>query len=197
MRQVISRFSPFGMTNHYTFVLDKIDAIKALAARHAWPKWPECHNLASYQTKMAHFPPNFLRKSQKSPIFDQKCSCLVTLRSGSTEIQFQPELPELYIFHQKIGDFGIFSKCFVKYPQKHLVTGQIVTFWPFGKNMSVFNPFFSVWGFRVSVNRLHHYSRRNWYHVHEEWKFSLHFHGKFGQWQCLCCSYSIKCRRKL
>ena len=29
MRQVISRFSPFGMTNHYTFVLDKIDAIKA------------------------------------------------------------------------------------------------------------------------------------------------------------------------
>ena len=48
--------------------------------------------LVSYQTKMAHCPPNILRKSQKSPIFDQKCSRLVTLRSGSTEIQFQPEL---------------------------------------------------------------------------------------------------------
>ena len=72
---------------------------------HVLAKWPECHNLVSYQTKMAYCSPNFLRKSQKSPIFDQKCSCLVTLRSGSTEIQFQPELPELYIFRQKIGDF--------------------------------------------------------------------------------------------
>ena len=87
---------------------------------------------------MAHCPPNFLRKSQKSPIFDQKCSCLITLRSGSTEIQFQPELPDLYIFCQKIGDFGIFSKEFVKYPQKHLVTRQIVTFWPFGPCMSAY-----------------------------------------------------------
>ena len=105
-------------------------------SRHVLAKWPECHNLVSYQTKMAHCPPNFLRKSQKSPIFDQKCSSLVTLRSGSTEIQFQPELPDLYIFRQKIGDFGIFSKNFVKYPQKHLVTRQIVTFWPFGPCMS-------------------------------------------------------------
>ena len=32
--------------------------------------------------------------------------------SGSTEIQFQPELPELYIFRQKIGNFGIFLKFF-------------------------------------------------------------------------------------
>ena len=99
--------------------------------RHVLAKWPECHNLVSYQTKMAHCSPNFLRKSQKSPIFDQKCSRLVTLRSGITEIQFQPELPDLYIFCQKIGDFGIFSEKIVKYPQKHLVTRQIVTFWPF------------------------------------------------------------------
>ena len=60
--------------------------------------------------------------------------------SGNTEIQFQPELPDLYIFHKKIGDFGIFSKKFVKYPQKHLVTRQIVTFRPFGKNMSATIP---------------------------------------------------------
>ena len=86
--------------------------------------------------KNGTFPPNFLKKSQKLPIFDQKCSCLVTLLSGSTIIQFQPELPDLYIFCQKIGDFGIFSKKIVKYPQKHLVTRQIVTFWPFGPCMS-------------------------------------------------------------
>ena len=56
------------------------------------------------------------------------------LRSGSTEIQFQPELPELYIFRQKIGDFGIFSNFFVKYPQKHLVTMRsIVRFMGFSK----------------------------------------------------------------
>ena len=59
-----------------------------VVCRHVFAKWPECHNLVRYQTKMAHCPPNFLRKSQKSPIFDQKCSHLVTLRSGSTEIQF-------------------------------------------------------------------------------------------------------------
>ena len=52
------------------------------------------------------------------------------LRSGSTEIQFQPGLPELYIFRQKIGDFGIF----VKYPQKHLVMlRSIVHFMGFSK----------------------------------------------------------------
>ena len=89
---------------------------------------------------MAHCPPNFMRKSQKSPIFDQKCSHLVTLQSGSTEIQFQPELSDLYIFHQNIGDFGIFSKNFIKYTQKHLVTRQIVTFWPFGPCMSGSDP---------------------------------------------------------
>ena len=60
--------------------------------------------------KNGTFPPNFLRKSQKSPIFDQKCSCLVTLRSGSTEIKFQPELPELYIFHQKMAILAFSQK---------------------------------------------------------------------------------------
>ena len=59
---------------------------------------------------MAHFPQIFFWKTQKSPIYDQKYSFLVTLRYGRTEIQFQPELPELYIFRQKIGDFGIFKK---------------------------------------------------------------------------------------
>ena len=56
------------------------------------------------------------------------------LRSGSTEIQFQTGLPELYIFRQKISDFGIFSKKIVKYPQKHLVTlSSIVRFMGFSK----------------------------------------------------------------
>ena len=38
------------------------------------------------------------------------------LSSGSTKIWFQPELPGLYILHQEMVIFGIFSKFFVKYP---------------------------------------------------------------------------------
>ena len=34
------------------------------------------------------------------------------LSSGSTEIWFQPELPGLYILHQEMVIFGIFSYCF-------------------------------------------------------------------------------------
>ena len=102
-----------------------LNIVKMAASRHVLAKWPECHNLVSYQTKMAHYTPNFLRKSQKSPIFDQKCSHLVTLRSGITEIQFQPELPDLYIFRQKIGDFGIFSKKFVNYPVSTKTSGNV------------------------------------------------------------------------
>ena len=78
--------------------------------RHAWPKWPECHNLASYQTKMAHFPPNFLRKSQKSPIFDQKCSHLVTLRSGSTENSVSTRVTRFIHFPSKNWRFWHFLK---------------------------------------------------------------------------------------
>ena len=51
------------------------------------------------------------------------------LRSGSTKIadfRFQKKLPKivisLYILRQKMAIFGIFSKNFVKHPQKHLVT---------------------------------------------------------------------------
>ena len=38
------------------------------------------------------------------------------LSSGSTEIWFQPELPGLYILHQKMVMFGIFFKKNFKYP---------------------------------------------------------------------------------
>ena len=51
------------------------------------------------------------------------------LRSGSakiTDFQFRTKLPKivisLYILHQKMAIFGIFSKNFIKHPQKPLVT---------------------------------------------------------------------------
>ena len=76
------------------------------------------------------------RKSQKSPIFDQKCSCLVMLSSGSTEIWFQPELPDLYILHQEMVIFGIFSNFLSNIHQPHLLARQDVTFWRVGQCMS-------------------------------------------------------------
>ena len=36
--------------------------------RHAWPKWPECHNLVSYQMFCGYLTKNF-EKMPKSPIF--------------------------------------------------------------------------------------------------------------------------------
>ena len=84
--------------------------------RHVFANRPECHILASYQMWFAKNCSKNSRKSQKSPIFDKKCSCLVMLSSGSTEIWFQPELPGLYILHQEMVIFGIFSKNFVTYP---------------------------------------------------------------------------------
>ena len=80
------------------------------------------HVLTALPDKNGFFWQIFWKKSQKSPIFDKKCSCLVMLWSGSTEIQIQPELPDLYILHKKMAIFGIFLKNFVKHPQKHLVT---------------------------------------------------------------------------
>ena len=83
---------------------------------HVFANTPECHKLASYQMWFAKNCSINSRKSQKSPIFDKKCSCLVMLSSGSTEILFQPELPGLYILHQEMVIFGIFQKKIVKYP---------------------------------------------------------------------------------
>ena len=81
-----------------------------LGFRHVFANPPECHILASYQMCFAKNSLKNSRKSQKSPIFDKKCSCLVMLSSGSTEIWFQPELPGLYILHQELVIFGIFLK---------------------------------------------------------------------------------------
>ena len=50
------------------------------------------------------------------------------LSSGSTEIWFQPELPGLYILHQEMLIFGIFSNFLSNIHQPHLVARQIVTF---------------------------------------------------------------------
>ena len=53
----------------------------------------------------------------------------------------------MYIFRQKIGDFGIFSKNFVKYPQKHLVTLHSILY-------STFHGIFEV-STGKSTTRLH------------------------------------------
>ena len=42
------------------------------------------YDLQRYQTKNGTFGAKNSRKSQKSPIFDRKCSYLVTLRSGNS-----------------------------------------------------------------------------------------------------------------
>ena len=81
------------------------------------------------------------RKSKKSTIFDKKCSCLVMLSSGSTEIWFQPELPGLYILHQEMVILGIFSNFLSYIHQPHQAARQNVTFWRVGQCMSGNNPF--------------------------------------------------------
>ena len=81
--------------------------------------------LTALPDKNGSFLPKILRKSQKLPLFNKKCSCLVTLRSGGAKIadfRFWTKLPKivisLYILHQKMAIFGIFSKNLVKHPQK-------------------------------------------------------------------------------
>merc|ERR1711894_42835 len=76
--------------------------------RHVFANPPECHILASYQMWFAKNCLKNSRRSKKSPIVDKKCSCLVMLSSGSTEIWLQPELPGLYIFYQILVIFGFF-----------------------------------------------------------------------------------------
>ena len=61
------------------------------------------------------------------------------LSSGSTKIWFQPELPGLYIFHQEMVNFGIFSKILSNIHQPHLVARQNVTFRRVGQCMSDLN----------------------------------------------------------
>ena len=107
-----------------------------LAARHVFANGSECHVLARYQMWFAKKCSKNSSKSQKSPIFDKKCSCLVMLSSGSTEIWFQPELPDLYILHQEMVIFGIFSNILSNIHQPHLVAQQNVTFWRVGQCMS-------------------------------------------------------------
>ena len=58
------------------------------------------------------------------------------LSSGSTEIWFQPELPGLYILHQQMVIFGIFSNFLSNIHQPHMVARQNVTFWRVGQCMS-------------------------------------------------------------
>ena len=57
------------------------------------------------------------------------------LSSGSTVIWFQPELPGLYILHQEMVIFGIFSKILSNIHQPHLAH-QNVTFWRVEQCMS-------------------------------------------------------------
>ena len=52
--------------------------------RHVFANPPECHILASYKMWFAKNCSQNSRKSQKSPIFDRKCSYLVMLRSGNS-----------------------------------------------------------------------------------------------------------------
>ena len=59
-------------------------------------------------------------KVKKSPIFNKKCSCLVMLSPGSTEIWLQTELPGLYILHQEMVIFGIFSKKKIQISTNHI-----------------------------------------------------------------------------
>ena len=58
------------------------------------------------------------------------------LSSGSTEIWFQPELPGLYILHQEMVIFGIFTNFLSNFHQPHLVARQNVTFWRVEQCMS-------------------------------------------------------------
>jgi len=111
---------------------------KSLIIRHVFANPPECHILASYQIWFAKNCSKNSRKSKKSPIFDKKCSCLVMRSSGSTEIWFQPELPGLYILHQEMVIFGIFSNYLSNIHQPHPVARQNVTFWRVGQCMSAY-----------------------------------------------------------
>ena len=92
------------------------------------------------------------RKSKKSPIFDKKCSCLVMLSSGSTEIWFQPELPGLYILHQEMVIFGIFSNFLLNIHKPHLVARQNVIFWRVGQCMSAHIRWENSLGMHTGVN---------------------------------------------
>ena len=90
------------------------------------------YDLQRYQTKNGTFGAKNSRKSQKSPIFDRKCSYLVMLRSGNSAWNrkslisgsgqsYQKSL-SICTFCAKKWRFLAFSRIFfVKYPQKHLV----------------------------------------------------------------------------